>query len=300
MKRNSILLMMALFVCCACTGGKQDSSKPDENDSLEQTTDEAQPEIPDTPAEVDAPETISKTTETITINGVSITMIRVEGGRMDMGAQTEDPAGKNYDAEADEEDGPVHTETVGTFYLAETEVTQEFWKAVMGEGGGIIDKADFEPKHPVCYLRSSNCMALIKRLNALTGLNFRYPTEAEWEFAARGGNKSKGYKYSGSNNVDDVAWYNDNSSNATHPVKTKAPNELGLYDMSGNVSEWVDDSWYFFMDPTISEEAFDVRVHRGGAMIDGAGECSVFHREGEVDGTAYNTVGFRLALDPKE
>ena len=165
--------------------------------------------------------------QTITVNGVSFTMVAVEGGTFQMGATS-------YG-----NDSPVHSVTLSDYYIGETEVTQELWEAVMGSNPSNYEGS----QKPVESVSWHDCKEFITKLNRLTGKNFRLPTEAEWEYAARGGNKSKGYKYSGSNTIDNVAWYDGNSGKAAHNVKTKSPNELGIYDMSGNVWEWCED-WY--------------------------------------------------------
>ena len=172
--------------------------------------------------------------ETFTVNGVAFKMVKVAGGTFQMGA-TSEQGSKAYDGGY-----PVHSVTLSDYYIGQTEVTQELWEAVMG-----INPSKFKGDNqcPVEKVSWEDCQEFIEKLNRLTGKNFRLPTEAEWEYAARGGNKSKGYKYSGSNDADAVAWYGDNSGGKTHPVATKQSNELGLYDMSGNVWEWCQD-WY--------------------------------------------------------
>ena len=177
---------------------------------------------------------------TFNVNGVSFTMIAVEGGTFKMGAQSSDSGGDNYDSDAYSNESPVHDVTLSSYYIGETEVTQELWEAVMGSNPSYYSGY---PQRPVEYVSLNDCQEFITKLNQLTGKNFRLPTEAEWEYAARGGNKSKGYKYSGSNTIDNVAWYTSNSGSETHDVKTKQANELGIYDMSGNVYEWCQD-WY--------------------------------------------------------
>ncbi|MBS7373850.1 MAG: SUMF1/EgtB/PvdO family nonheme iron enzyme, partial [Muribaculaceae bacterium] len=149
---------------------------------------------------------------------------------------------------------------------------------------------------PVENVSWEDCQTLIRKLNALTGKNFRMPTEAEWGFAARGGNKSRGYKYSGSNTVDDVAWYDDSK---THPVATKAPNELGIYDMSGNVWEWCNDGYGSYTsasqtNPTGPNSGSD-RVYRGGSWFYYAFACRVSHR-GSTDTTTLRSSAFGLRL----
>ena len=157
------------------------------------------------------------------VNGVSFEMARVEGGTFRMGATSE------QEDEADSDETPVHSVTLSGYYIGKTEVTQALWQAVMGSNPSRFKGSDL----PVECVSWNDCQEFIKKLNRLTGRNFRLPTEAEWEFACRGGNNSRGYKYSGSNDIDNVAWYWDNSGEKTHPVGTKAPNELGIYDMSG-------------------------------------------------------------------
>ena len=170
--------------------------------------------------------------KTYTVNGVSFTMKYVEGGTFQMGATPE----QGNDAYNDEK--TVHSVTVSDFCMGETEVTQALWVAVMGSNPSSF-KGDNLPVESVSW---DDCQEFIRKLNVLTGKKFRMPTEAEWEYAARGGNRSNGYKYSGSNSISDVAWYGSGKDN-THPVKTKKANELGLYDMTGNVCEWCSD-WY--------------------------------------------------------
>ncbi|MBR5603832.1 MAG: formylglycine-generating enzyme family protein, partial [Bacteroidales bacterium] len=229
-------------------------------------------------------------TQTITVKGVSFTMIAVEGGTFQMGATSE----QGSDTDSDEK--PVHSVTLSDYYIGETEVTQELWKAVMGENPSNF-KGNNKPVERVSW---NDCQEFIKKLNQLTGKNFRLPTEAEWEYAARGGNKSKGYKYSGSNTIGNVAWYTDNSSLRTHDVKTKRANELGIYDMSGNVYEWCQD-WYGSYssssqtNPT-GPSSGSSRVNRGGSWNFFARGCRVSNRyfSGPVD--RYNDLGLRLVL----
>ena len=162
-----------------------------------------------------------------TVNGVTFKMVKVDGGTFNMGG-TNNP-----------DESPVHQVTLSTFNIGQTEVTQELWDAVMGSNPSQHVGSNL----PVEYVSWNECQEFITKLNAMTGRNFRLPTEAEWEYAARGGANSQGYNYSGSNTLDDVAWYYGNSDNTPHEVATKAPNELGIYDMSGNAWEWCLD-WY--------------------------------------------------------
>ena len=190
--------------------------------------------------------------------------------------------------------------------IGKTEVTQELWEAVMGKSLSQIaselgnSTRGVGINYPMYYVSWEDCQEFITKLNALTGKNFRLPTEAEWEFAARGGNKSCGYKYSGSNTLSNVAWYDDNSGSQTHPVGTKSPNELGIYDMSGNVWEWCSD-WYgnysssSQYNPT-GPYSGSGRVFRGGCWLNGARICRVSYRGGNYPTDRNVNLGLRLAL----
>ena len=230
-------------------------------------------------------------TETITVNGVSFKMVAVEGGTFAMGATSEQGTNDPHDLEY-----PTHSVTLSDFAIGETEVTQELWKAVMGSNPSNFSGTNL----PVEKVSWNDCQTFISKLNDLTGKNFRLPTEAEWEYAARGGNKSKGYKYAGSHTLGDVAWYDENSSSKTHPVKQKQANELGLYDMSGNVHEWCQDwsgsySSSAQTNPT-GPTSGSSRVYRGGSWIDYARYCRVSFRSSNTSTNAGTHVGLRLAL----
>ena len=246
---------------------------------------------PDEPA---APQT-----ETFTVNGVSFTMVTVEGGTFTMGATAE----QGSDAYSDE--SPTHQVTLSSYNIGQTEVTQALWIAVMGSNPSCFQG---DLNRPVEQVSWNDCQQFIARLNQITGKTFRFPTEAEWEYAARGGNKSQANKYAGSNTISDVAWYIDNcyalgSSNpdyGTHAVATKAPNELGLYDMSGNVWEWCQD-WYGSYsssaqtNPTGSVSGSN-RVRRGGSWVCLSRYCRVSRRQQDAPTIADDHLGFRLAL----
>ena len=229
--------------------------------------------------------------ETITVNGISFKMIAVEGGTFSMGATSEQ--GSDYSSD----ELPVHSVTLSDYYIGETEVTQELWQAVMGSNPSYYSGY---PQRPVECVSWNDCQEFITKLNQLTGKSFRLPTEAEWEYAARGGSKSQGYKYSGSNTIGDVAWYDSNSSSRTHDVKTKAANELGIYDMSGNVWEWCQD-WYGSYssssqtDPT-GPASGSSRVLRGGYWDRHAGYCRVSDRSSGYPGGGNDYNGLRLVL----
>ena len=233
---------------------------------------------------------VISSSNTYTVNGVSFTMIEVEGGSFIMGSPDSDS-----DAYSDEK--PAHQVTLSSYYIGETEVTQALWQAVMGSNPSYFTG---DMQRPVENVSWNDCQTFIKKLNELTGENFRLPTEAEWEYAARGGKESKGYKYSGSNTLGNVAWYESNSSSKTHPVKTKHPNELGIYDMSGNVWEWCSDRYssYFSSAQTdpIGPSSGSFRVLRGGSWGGGARGCRVACRYYNSPDYRESHLGFRLSL----
>ena len=236
--------------------------------------------------------------KTFTANGVSFTMMPVEGGSFTMGATSEQTG--YYDDEL-----PTHRVTLSSYMIGETEVTQELWQAVMGYkptsgGSQWSSSCGLGAQYPAYYISWNGVQEFITKLNSITGEKFRMPTEAEWEYAARGGNKSKGYMYSGSNTIGDVAWYGSNSDGKTHAVKTKSPNELGLYDMSGNVWEWCSD-WYGSYssnaqtDPT-GPSTGTYRMYRGGSWGYDATFCRVADRHKAPPSGINSYIGFRLAL----
>ena len=225
-----------------------------------------------------------------TVNGVSFDMVRVEGGTFRMGATSE------QEDEAYSNEKPVHSVTLSSYYIGKTEVTQALWQAVMGSNPSNFKGSNL----PVECVSWNDCQEFIKKLNRLTGRNFRLPTEAEWEFACRGGNNSCGYKYSGSNKLGSVAWYIGNSGGKTHPVGTKAPNELGIYDMSGNVWEWCSD-WYadytsYSQTNPTGPQSGSYRVIRGGCWSNGARGCRSSIRTDNYPTIRYFGLGLRLAL----
>ena len=233
-----------------------------------------------------------KTIFSLTVNGVIFEMVYVEGGTFDMGA-TSEQGSDAYDWEK-----PVHRVTLSDYYIGKYEVTQELWEAVMGSNPSYFIGA----QNPVEYVSWNDCQNFIKKLSSLTGMTFRLPTEAEWEYAARGGKKSLHYKYSGSGNIDDVAWYYDNSGSSTHAVGTKTANELGIYDMSGNVWEWCSD-WYGGYSAGAQTNpqgpsTGSYRVLRGGSWNDGARYCRVSNRRSLDPVFSNNYSGLRLVLVP--
>ena len=229
--------------------------------------------------------------QTITVNGVSFKMVYVEGGTFTMGCTGE----QGSDCWSYEK--PAHQVTLSSYSIGETEVTQALWKAVMGYNPSYYKGDDL----PVENVSWDDVQTFISELNRKTGRTFQLPTEAEWEYAARGGSKSNGYKYSGSNTRDDVAWYWDNSGDKTHPVKTKKANELGLYDMSGNVWEWCSDAWYHYgssaeRDPKHYGDSGSYRVIRGGSWDYYARGCRVSSRDFILASYRGSYLGFRLVL----
>ena len=234
--------------------------------------------------------------QTICVGDVSFEMVYVQGGTFQMGATAE----QGSDAYGDEH--PVHNVTLSDFHIGKYEVTQGLWKEVMGENPSNNKAGDNYPVETVSW---EDCQRFIEWLNNRTGLRFRLPTEAEWEYAARGGRKSRGYKYSGTTyDLESVAWYDGNSGNETHPVGRKSPNELGLYDMSGNVWEWCQD-WYGSYGSSAQTDPMGLqsgagRVFRGGGYISvsGARYCRVSCRADFGPGGRDSSIGLRLVLVP--
>lgn len=226
------------------------------------------------------------------VNGVSFSMKRVEGGVFLMGGTRE------QHREHISTDLPTHTVALDAYYIAPTEVTQALWKAIMPEWEFIEEM--YLPNFPICYISWHDCQEFVRRLDSITGMPFRLPTEAEWEFAARGGNKSQEFRFAGGNIVDSISWGLSNAGFRTHEVKQKQPNELGLYDMTGNVSEWCSD-WYAPYNlgtepnpqgPTTGQE----KIMRGSSYSNCLENSYISHRYMAVPTEATNYCGMRLAL----
>lgn len=241
--------------------------------------------------------------ETFTVGGVSFTMVYVEGGTFTMGCTLEQGG-------CGSDEKPTHSVTLSDYFIGETEVTQALWEAVMGttvrqqrnKASTLWPMCGEGGNYPMYYVSWDECCEFVKRLNQMTGRTFRLPTEAEWEYAARGGNKSSVYRYSGSNNISSVAWYDGNSGSSTHPVAQKQANELGLYDMSGNVWEWCSDWYgrsYYSSSPQSNPKGLSSgssRVLRGGSCINNARYCRVSDRNYIAPSLYYGNSGFRLVL----
>jgi formylglycine-generating enzyme required for sulfatase activity len=219
-----------------------------------------------------------------------IEMVYVQGGTFTMGCIAE------RDRDCNKEERPAHSVTVSDFYIGKYEITQTQWKSVMGNNPSVFIGSNL----PVEQVSWNDIQEFIRKLNAKTGKTYRLPTEAEWEYAARGGNASIGYKYSGSYLVDEVGWHTNNSDNKTHPVGTKSPNELGIYDMSGNVWEWCNDLYGSYNNHAQTNPTGALlspyRVIRGGGWYHGYFYCRVSRRGFVFPDFRYDILGFRLVL----
>jgi len=233
----------------------------------------------------------------VTVNNVSFKMIYVDDGSFVMGAS------KEQDMDAEPCEGPIHEVELSSYWIGETEVTQELWKAVMGENPSYFDGNSMNPVDNVSWY---DCRRFIEKLNDLTAsqrpyqLEFRLPSEEEWEFAARGGKKNmSNQRYAGATTLDGEGWYEGNSSSKTHPVRSKKPNALGIYDMSGNVSEWCYDAYRTSYQVKANDKDA-TRVLRGGCCVDEAVNCRVTSRscgqKGDKNLKNYYYLGLRLSL----
>lgn len=230
---------------------------------------------------------------TFTIGGVSFDMVRVDGGTFMMG--TDEKSVEIYEGER-----PSHQVTLSSYYIGRTEVSQALWKAVMGSNPSKV-KGNNMPVETVSW---NDCQEFISKLNILTGETFSLPTEAQWEFAARGGNKSHDYKYSGSDNIDDVAWCAGHGTYCLHGIGLKQPNELGLYDMSGNVVEWCLDRYASYSSSPqtnpIGSSEDSKYVFRGGSWNGTERYCRVTYRYYIRPDYRFGDYGLRLAISKQE
>ena len=248
----------------------------------------------------DEPKSGKSSVETITVNGVSFNMVKVRGGSLTMYMDLITPSYVHY------QDSTLDV-TLADYSIGQTEVTQGLWLAVMGSNPSYFSSSnmaeqdiEFEDdlNRPVELVWWDDCQAFIEKLNELTGRHFRIPTDAEWEFAARGGKKTHRYTYAGSEDIDEVAWSRENSGGMTHPVGQKKPNELGLYDMSGNVCELCLDS---FQSYGFDGTSYIIGIYRGGSY---SKDCTVWNHGWLAyygDGTyamfreKASSIGLRLA-----
>lgn len=225
--------------------------------------------------------------------GMNLEMVYVEGGTFEMGATAE------QGDDVTDEEFPVRTIKLDSYYIGKYEVTQAQWKAVMGTDAYYPYEAGKGDTYPVYFVNWNEAQAFCKKLSEQTGKKYMLPTEAQWEYAARGGNRSQHYKYAGSNNIDVVAWCEDNSGYETHSVGSKKANELGIYDMSGNVAEWCSDRFGDYDEsdtdnpqgPTNGSE----RISRGGSWHSEAIYCRVSYRGFDLPSSRDFAPGFRVA-----
>ncbi|MCQ2218447.1 MAG: formylglycine-generating enzyme family protein [Paludibacteraceae bacterium] len=243
----------------------------------------------------------------IELKGVSFKMVAVEGGTFKMGAQRSDAEGNNYDSDAMENEAPLHRVTLSDYYIGQTEVTQALYRVVMGDvpDNKFIESYGLGDAYPAYNISWDDVMTFIERLDSLTGKKFRLPTEAEWEYAARGGKNSKQFKYAGSNNIDSVAIFYDNYGKKKYSnsvVMSKGANELGIYDMSGSVYEWCGDWFGSYTSEHVKDPKGAVtnsfRIVRGGAWRYKSQMCRVSARD------YYNPtkrsqpfIGFRIVME---
>lgn len=233
-----------------------------------------------------------KADRTFTVNGCTFTMKYVKGGDFMMGATAE-----QMQSWPDEK--PAHHVIIDDYYIGETEVTQELYKAVMGENPSQFKGNDQCPVENVSWV---DCQNFVEALNRETGEEFCLPTEAQWEYAARGGEHAESLIYSGGDDIDEVGWHKGNSGGKTHAVKTKRPNALGIYDMTGNVMEWCND--YFGKYSTATQENptgpsynYDEKhVIRSGAWCFAAKHCRLTNRSGDKEFSKSYCSGFRIAM----
>ena len=230
--------------------------------------------------------------DTVWVKGIPIVLVKIDAGTFQMGATSEQSVAASRDEK------PVHSVTLGSYMIMQTEVTQELWQTIMDNNPSSL-KGSNRPVHNVSWY---DCMEFIEQLNVVSGRQFRLPTEAEWEYAARGAERSKKYKFSGSNNAEKVAWNAETVGGAElYYVQQKMPNELGIYDMSGNVWEWCSDIYGAYSDkaqtnPT-GAEAGDNRVLRGGSWQTPRSKCRVSCRTNAIPYERREEYGLRLVLE---
>lgn len=241
--------------------------------------------------------------EQFNINGISFNMVKVQGGTFTIGATSEQEGENPWDDER-----PAHEVAVADYMIGETAVTQALWEAVMGVSiqeqskKGTLGSSlrGVGANYPMYHISWDDSQEFVTRLSQLTGKTFRLPTETEWEFAARGGNHGRGFKYAGSDSISDVAWHDDGKTFETSPVAQKQPNELGLYDMSGNIWEWCQD-WYINygveLTPAMMKSTGMSHVTRGGSWNRAPRFCRVSVRGHSTPNERVNYVGLRVVME---
>lgn len=243
---------------------------------------------------------VTKTVKIIQKNGEwyeTFDMSFVQGGSFWMGAQSSNSSSANYDPLAFIEESPVHKVTVSDFYLCKFEVTQAQWLAAMGNN----PSQNIDINSPVEMVTWEDTQEFIDNLNQLTGKKYRLPTEAEWEYAARGGIYNSGNIFSGNNILNSYGWYYSNSESIIHNIGKKLPNELGIYDMSGNVREWCCDWYgaYTMVEETnpIGSEIGMLKTNRGGGWASPSDNCRNSYRQADTPDTKAKDLGFRLVCE---
>ena len=240
----------------------------------------------------------------IKIGEVQFKMIYVEGGTFMMGATPEQSEWATYD------ELPAHEVELSSYYISETEVTQDLWEEIVGSiynySGGPRE-GNYPVQNMILVGEEGSVRAFLKELNRRTNHQFSLPTEAQWEYAARGGQKSQGYRFAGCDDSTEVGWTYENSERQVHAVKQKTPNELGIYDMTGNVCEWCSDYYsdtYYGnspkKDPQGPTEVSDRYVIRGGGFLYGSYSCRVSKRSSSTDNFTYADLGFRIVMKSEE
>ncbi len=304
--KKTLIALAAACILMACGNGKKANQQAADSTAVTAVEEQIVPDVPkDTFVFENDISKFDHGTGVLTVKGVHYDMAYVTCGTFTMGAAADD-------ADAREDERPSHKVTIThDYYIGKTEVTVGFWKAVMGSNPpGNLELPDNCPVQNVSWEQCQEFAGALFHLQQCGELeDWNLPTEAEWEFAARGGNKSKGYKYSGSNNLDDVAWYTKNFYNhdedafqGDYPqVALKKPNELGIYDMSGSVDEWCLDQYGAYTDEAQEDprfldlEAADICVLRGGNHLSEAGSCRVTARSSRMATEESNPLtGFRL------
>jgi formylglycine-generating enzyme required for sulfatase activity len=241
---------------------------------------------------------LSEEQKTVVRNLVA-NLVNVSGGTYRMGAQNSDPQSDNYDPEARDNENPVHEVTLSDFYLGRFEVTQREWRAIMGDDLDWSEQYGKGDDFPAYNVSRNDALRFLERLSAMTRLPFRLPTEAQWEYAAKGGSHSLHYRFSGSNQVDEVAWHIGNSNGVLHPVGGKLPNELGLCDMSGSLWELCSDTYGPYPSVPQTDPLADSGsqfVLRGGAWAYLPTYCRTTCRDSYDGDAASVSVGFRVTM----